>query len=180
MPVAVRTPILQQRAPAGDGAPRGFRHWWSGAARWTVKATGSAWAFLGAVLVIVAWALTGPIFRFSDTWQLVINTGTTVVTFLMVFLIQHSSNRDTKALHVKLNEVIAALEGASNRLIDVEDLSEEDLARLEAQYRELARRVRDQKDDHQRTGLSDVVPDVDRTLASLRPDNEDETPPRPR
>jgi low affinity Fe/Cu permease len=155
------------------------RAWWERVSRWAIDATGSPWAFLLALLVVAVWIVTGPIFGWSDTWQLVINTGTTVVTFLMVFLIQHASNRDTKALHVKLNEVIAALEGASNRLIDVEDLSEEDLTRLEQQYQELALRVRSQQDDHQKTGLSDVAPDVDRTLASMRPESDDDRPPGP-
>lgn len=143
--------------PEAPTVPRkGFRRWWGIAARETVRATGSAWAFLVALLVILTWAITGPIFGFSDTWQLVINTGTTIVTFLMVFLIQHSSNRDTQALHVKLNELIASLEGASNRLIDVEDLDEDDLLVLEKKYQELAKRVRGDEDGERRTGLSEV------------------------
>src|SRR5260370_39407130 len=89
--------------------------------------TGSTGAFIGAVLVIVLWGATGPIFRYSDTWQLVINTGTTVVTFLMVFLIQRAQNRDALAVQLKLDEIVAALEGASNRLISVESLYEEEL-----------------------------------------------------
>jgi len=101
------------------------------------------WAFGAAAGVIIVWAVMGPIFGFSDTWQLVINTGTTIVTFLMVFLIQHSQNRDTKAIHIKLNELIAAVEGASNRLIDVEDLSEIELRRLQARYQELAASMRE-------------------------------------
>jgi low affinity Fe/Cu permease len=101
-------------------------------------ATGSAKAFALALAVIVAWAVTGPIFGFSDTWQLVINTGTTIVTFLMVFLIQQSQNKDSLAIQLKLNELVAALDGASNRLIDVESLSERDLQVLHAHYRRLA------------------------------------------
>ncbi len=100
---------------------------------------GSSWAFGIAVAVIVAWAVTGPIFGFSDTWQLVINTGTTVVTFLMVFLIQRTQNKEAKAVHLKLNELVAAIEGASNRLIGVEDLSEEEIQVLHRHYGELAR-----------------------------------------
>jgi low affinity Fe/Cu permease len=100
--------------------------------------TGTTSAFGCAVGVIVAWGLAGPIFHFSDTWQLVINTGTTVVTFLMVFLIQRTQNKDSLALHLKLNEIVAALEGASNRLIEVEHLSEKDLKTLRQHYRELA------------------------------------------
>src|SRR4029450_1669402 len=88
---------------------------------------GSTNAFACAVAVIVVWAVSGPAFGFSDTWQLVINTGTTIVTFLMVFLIQRSQNKDSQAVHIKLNEIVAAIEGASNRLVAVEDLSEADL-----------------------------------------------------
>lgn len=101
------------------------------------KATGTSMAFLLAVGAIVVWLITGPIFGFSDTWQLVINTGTTIVTFLMVFLIQRAQNKDALALHLKLNEIVAALEGASNRLIDVEDLSEVEINALRKYYRKL-------------------------------------------
>src|SRR3954454_24761508 len=100
--------------------------------------TGSTPAFITAVLVVVVWLTTGPLFHFSDTWQLVINTGTTVVTFLMVFLIQRSQNKDALAVQLKLDEIVAALEGASNRLISVEDLSEEELKVLRIHYQRLA------------------------------------------
>jgi low affinity Fe/Cu permease len=102
------------------------------------KATGSSGAFICALGVIVVWIITGPLFDFSDTWQLVINTGTTIVTFLMVFLIQRTQNKDSLAIHLKLNEIVAALDGASNRLIDVEDLTEEEVEALHKYYRELA------------------------------------------
>jgi low affinity Fe/Cu permease len=98
---------------------------------------GSAWAFAGAVLVIVVWLLTGPTFHFSDTWQLIINTATTVITFLMVFLIQNTQNRDAKAMHLKIDEIIRALKGARNQLVDLEDLSDEELKKLEEQFRRL-------------------------------------------
>jgi low affinity Fe/Cu permease len=101
--------------------------------------TGSTPAFIIALGVILAWAATGPLFHYSDTWQLVINTGTTIVTFLMVFLIQRAQNKDSKAVSLKLNEIVAAIEGASNRLIDVEDLSEKELDTLHRHYAELAR-----------------------------------------
>jgi low affinity Fe/Cu permease len=107
-------------------------------ASWATHATGSTAAFLLACLVIIVWLVTGPIFHFSDTWQLIINTGTTIVTFLMVFLIQRSQNKDSLALQLKLNEIVAALEGASNRLISVEDLSEEELKTLHIHYQRLA------------------------------------------
>ena len=98
---------------------------------------GRAWAFALAALVVVCWALTGPLFGFSDTWQLVINTATTIVTFLMVFLIQRAQNKDAAVIQLKLNEVLAALEGASNQLINVEDLSEEDVRDLHKRYQRL-------------------------------------------
>ena len=110
------------------------------------KATGTSIAFVIAALVIVVWAITGPIFDYSDTWQLVINTGTTVVTFLMVFLIQRAQNKDALAIHLKLNEIVAALEGASNRLIDVEDLSEPEIEALHKYYKRLIDLAR--KDDN--------------------------------
>ncbi len=105
--------------------------------RFSVKvteATGTSAAFIIALSVVLIWIVTGPIFHFSDTWQLVINTGTTIVTFLMVFLIQRSQNKDALAIHLKLNEIVAALEGASNRLIDVEDLTEEEIETLHKHF----------------------------------------------
>jgi low affinity Fe/Cu permease len=95
---------------------------------------GSAWAFVSAALIIVIWGVTGPTFEYSNTWQLIINTGTTIVTFLMVFLIQNTQNRDAKAAHLKLDELIRALKGARNELIDLETLADEDLTRLEKQF----------------------------------------------
>jgi low affinity Fe/Cu permease len=102
---------------------------------------GSAWAFAGAVLVICVWILTGPTFHFSDTWQLIINTATTVITFLMVFLIQNTQNRDAKAVHLKLDEMIRALKGARNQLVDLEDLSDEELKNLEEQFQRLRKKA---------------------------------------
>jgi low affinity Fe/Cu permease len=100
--------------------------------------TGSTYAFILAAGVIVIWLITGPLFHFSDTWQLVINTGTTVITFLMVFLIQRAQNKEALAVQLKLNEIVAAIEGASNRLISVEDLSEQELGVLHIHYQQLA------------------------------------------
>src|SRR5690242_20856486 len=102
---------------------------------------GSAWAFAAAVLAILVWILTGPSFHFSDTWQLIINTATTIITFLMVFLIQNTQNRDAKAMHLKLDELIRALKGARNQLVDVEDLSDEELQKLQEQFRRLRKRA---------------------------------------
>jgi|RhiMetdeSRZDD1v2_1073273.scaffolds.fasta_scaffold270008_3 low affinity Fe/Cu permease len=103
---------------------------------------GSPWAFGLAVLTIAGWGLSGPVFGYSDSWQLVINTGTTIVTFLMVFLIQHTQNKDARAIQLKLNELLAAVEGASNRLINVEKMSDEELDRLQRQFQHLADRIR--------------------------------------
>jgi low affinity Fe/Cu permease len=105
--------------------------------RKATEATGTSSAFILACLVIIVWLVSGPVFHFSDTWQLVINTSTTIVTFLMVFLIQRSQNKDALAIHLKLNEIVAALEGASNRLIDVEDLTEADIKVLHTHYQRL-------------------------------------------
>jgi low affinity Fe/Cu permease len=107
-------------------------------ARTITRFTGSARGFSLALATIVVWGMTGPVFHFSDTWQLVINTGTTVVTFLMVFLIQRSQNKDSLALQLKLNEIVAALHGASNRLVNVEDLTEAELDVLHGHYARLA------------------------------------------
>jgi low affinity Fe/Cu permease len=97
---------------------------------WATAATGSSTAFIIAVAVILIWAVTGPVFHYSETWQLIINTGTTIVTFLMVFLIQKAQNKDSKAIHLKLNELLASHEGTSNRMVNIEDLTEEELDRL--------------------------------------------------
>ena len=111
--------------------------WLEHSARVVTAWTGSSQAFGAAVGVIVVWALLGPIFGFSDTWQLVINTGTTIVTFLMVFLIQRAQNKDSQAIHLKLNEIVAVLQGASNRLINVEDLTEHEVMTLHRHYQAL-------------------------------------------
>jgi low affinity Fe/Cu permease len=125
--------------------------------------TGSTGAFGCALGVIVVWALLGPVFRFSDTWQLVINTGTTIVTFLMVFLIQRSQNKDALAVHLKLNEIVAAMSGASNRMVDVESLSEKELTQLHRYYTELAALCRREID----VGVSHSVEEA-RTRHSLK------------
>jgi low affinity Fe/Cu permease len=134
----------RRRSPVGPG-------WLERSARVVTAWTGSSRAFAGAVLVIVVWALLGPLWAFSDTWQLVINTGTTIVTFLMVFLIQRAQNKDSQAIHLKLNEIVAALHGASNRLINIEDLTEAEVATLHRHYQrlvELARRDRTLTESH--------------------------------
>ena len=112
-------------------------------AKWTARAAGHPATFAAAVLVIVGWAVTGPIFGFSNTWQLVINTGTTIITFLMVFLIQNTQTRDGIAVQLKLDELIRATEGAHNAFLDLEELSEEDLAKLRVHFEALARASRE-------------------------------------
>jgi low affinity Fe/Cu permease len=107
----------------------------------TSSAVGSPWAFLLAALIILIWAVTGPIFRFSDTWQLVINTGTTIVTFLMVFLIQNTQNRDAKAIHLKLDELIRAKHGARNRMVDLENCTDEELDQIEREFKRVRNRA---------------------------------------
>jgi low affinity Fe/Cu permease len=103
------------------------------------EVTGSFWVFGLAVLSVIVWAVTGPIFNYSEGWQLAINTGTTIVTFLMVFVIQHAQNREMRAVQLKLNEILAATLGASNRLIDIEEISEQELEHLYERYRHLAK-----------------------------------------
>jgi low affinity Fe/Cu permease len=121
-------------------------------AKWTSRATGHPATFATAVLIILVWAVTGPIFGFSDTWQLVINTGTTIITFLMVFLIQNTQNRDSAAMQLKLDELIRAMNGAHNGLLDLEELSDEELERIKSHYEELARNSREEL----RRGLKDT------------------------
>ena len=110
-------------------------------ARKTSNILGSAWAFVLAIVIIVVWALTGPTFNYSDTWQLIINTGTTIVTFLMVFLIQNTQNRDAKAVHLKLDELIRALGPARNKLVDLEKLSDDELKTLESEFEKLRKKA---------------------------------------
>lgn len=126
-------PVHQKKHSSQSSLGLGLEHM----SRRVTDITGRSWAFTLALSVIVVWLISGPIFKFSDTWQLVINTGTTVVTFLMVFLIQRSQNKDALAVHLKLNEIVAAITGASNRLIDVESLGEHELRVLKDHYARL-------------------------------------------
>ena len=128
--------------------------WFARFAKTTSRATGRPMAFIIAFGVVLAWAISGPLFGFSDTWQLVINTSTTIVTFLMVFLIQHTQNRDTEALQVKMDEIIRATKGAHNALLDLEEMEEDELDRIRASYEKLAEKARKRR----RSG----VPDTDR------------------
>ncbi|MGH2395862.1 MAG: low affinity iron permease family protein [bacterium] len=129
-------------------------------ARWASRATGQPIAFVTAVSIILVWAITGPVFDFSDTWQLVINTGTTVITFLMVFLIQNTQNRDSIAMQLKLDELIRAMKGAHLALLDLEELTERDLEQIRHRYEELARQAREElRKGHPDTGSPKVKVD---------------------
>ncbi len=120
------------------------------------RTTGRPAAFILACLVILIWIITGPVFRFSDTWQLVINTGTTIITFLMVFVIQHAQNKDSVALQLKLNELIAASSKASNRLVDIEDLSAEELEILKKFYIKLSELSKQEKNIHRTHSIDEA------------------------
>jgi low affinity Fe/Cu permease len=117
--------------------------WFSDFARKAARAAGQPVVFALAAAVILVWLVTGPLFGFSDTWQLIVNTGTTIITFLMVFLIQNTQNRDSEAMHIKMDELIRAIEGAHNALLNLEDLSEEELDKIRASYIELAKEARE-------------------------------------
>lgn len=122
------------------------KHLFTRFAKWTSHYTGKPITFIAAVAVIIIWATTGPLFKFSDTWQLVINTGTTIITFLMVFLIQNTQNRDTEALQIKLDEIIRSLDGARNEVLELENLDEKELDEIREEYLELAHIARREKD----------------------------------
>jgi low affinity Fe/Cu permease len=144
-------------------------------AKWTAHATGHPLAFALAAATIVVWGVTGPVFRFSDTWQPVINTGTTVVTFLMVFLIQNTQNRDSAAVHLKLDELIRTIGGAQNALLDLEELTENDLERLRSRYESLGRSARTEL-LHGRvdTDTPDVPGDGPPSVKQLEPHDQDQ------
>jgi low affinity Fe/Cu permease len=122
--------------------PTKSRSWFTRLTKWTAHAAGQPAAFMLAVLIVVAWAVTGPMFRYSNTWQLVINTATTIATFLMVFLIQATQNRDSEAMQLKLDEIIRAIGNAKNELLDIEELEEADLLKIRKTYEDIARKAR--------------------------------------
>jgi low affinity Fe/Cu permease len=130
-------------------------------AKWTSRVTGKPAAFVLAVMVILAWAITGPIFGFSDTWQLVINTSTTIVTFLMVFLIQNTQNRDSETIQIKLDELIRAAKGAKNALLDLEELEDEELDRIHHQYELMAEHARAALRNRRRERGAPKAPEVE-------------------
>ena len=125
--------------------PTRSRSWFTRFAKLTARAAGRPLTFTTAVLVIAAWALTGPLFGFSDTWQLIINTGTTIITFLMVFLIQNTQNRDAKAFHLKLNELILAIKGARNKMMNLEDMTDDELTELKKQFDRISGKRQEQR-----------------------------------
>src|SRR5262250_2784130 len=134
----------------------GFRYFFDKMATKVTRASGRPAAFIVACLIVIAWLVTGPIFKYSNTWQLVINTGTTIITFLMVFIIQQTQNKDTVALQIKLNELIASSEFASNRLVNVEDLTEEDLDTLKKFYARLSDLAQKERDIHRSHSLDEA------------------------
>lgn len=135
-----RSNAQKKPKPAGSNGSSLFTRF----SKWTAQTMGRPTAFIVAAIVIVVWGVTGPIFHYSDTWQLIINTSTTIVTFLMVFLIQATQNRDSAAIHVKLDELIRAIGPAKNSMIDLDDLSEEELSRIQKHYRSLAKKSKEE------------------------------------
>jgi len=151
--------------------PTRSKTWFTRFAKWTAKAAGRPIAFTAAVAVIALWALTGPIFGFSDTWQLIINTGTTIITFLMVFLIQSTQNRDSEAIQVKLDELIRLSKGGHNALLDLEELEEAELDSIRAEYCKIAEDAR----ANLRRGQRDTgVPEVRHEIESVKRDVQQE------
>jgi low affinity Fe/Cu permease len=147
--------------------------WFTRLTKSTARISGRPFAFSGALALILIWVLTGPVFGFSDTWQLVINTGTTIITFLMVFLIQSTQNRDSEAIQIKLDELLRATRGAHTALLDLEELEEQELDRIRASYEELARRARESL----RRGRSDAgTPEVRSSERLPRPSSERPAP----
>ena len=127
-----------------------MNHWFHKFACKTADVVGSPWSFFLAISVIVVWGITGPIFHYSDSWQLVINTGTTIVTFLMVFLIQNTQNRDAKTFHLKLDELIHAIKGARNQMIDLEDMTDEELAEIKKEFQRISGRRQQERERRSR------------------------------
>ncbi|SDG48593.1 low affinity iron permease family protein [Chitinophaga filiformis] len=154
----------QQQTDNGDKKNAGFFERFSSK---VAQATGSQWAFFIALAAIIIWAITGPVFGFSDTWQLVINTGTTIITFLMVFIIQKSQNKDSKSVQLKLNELIAANKLASNRLIVVEDLTEEELDTLHNYYMKLSEETKKRLAMKESHSVEEAIENTDEKLNAM-------------
>ena len=147
-----------------EKSKNGFKQRFDHFSTWVTQATGSSNAFLIALLVVIIWAITGPLFHFSEVWQLVINTGTTIITFLMIFVIQQSQNKDTMALHLKLNELIAANQFTSNRLIASEDLTDEELQVIKKYYQKLSSSVEQDESIFKSHSLDEAEQDAKRKI----------------
>ena len=142
---------------------KSIAHYFTAFAKWASRATGQPTTFVLALTLVIVWAITGPIFSFSETWQLVINTGTTIITFLMIFLIQNTQNRDTAAMQIKLDELIRAMKGAHNVLLDLEEMEDRDIDRLRADYESLAAEARkDLKAGKSDTEIRDAKPGIEK------------------
>ncbi len=148
------------------GPLHAFNHWLEHFSHRVTAWSGSSWAFGLATLVIIVWVVTGPLFNFSDTWQLVINTGTTIVTFLMVFLIQRSQNKDAQAIQLKLDELLASQPGASNRLIDLEDWSEDEIADLHRRFSTLRHRLESAADGCEAHSITEAKEEAEQAEAA--------------
>jgi len=169
---------LNHTRDAQQSATRRFNDWLERFSRRVTLWSGSSWAFALAVLVVIVWAITGPVFHYSDTWQLVINTGTTIVTFLMVFLIQRAQNKDALAIQVKLNELLASQEGASNRLINVEDLSEDEIVAVHKRFAKLSQRLEAVADDCKSHSVAEAREAAEEVEETLEEAEEKASPPR--
>jgi len=153
---ASKKAIPDQNRSGTDAKPKKLHALFNRIATWITHKTGSPAAFIIAAVLVIIWGICGPVFHFSDTWQLVINTSTTIITFLMVFIIQQSQNKDTAAIHLKLNELIASAASASNRLIDSEDLTEEELLLLKKFYVKLSEKSQRNNDLHTSHSLDEL------------------------
>ena len=171
-----RAQLVEKSSPPVkvNGATRGgksFNEIFRKIASASAAAVGSKWAFLLSILIVITWAATGPMFKFSDTWQLVINTGTTIVTFLMVFLIQNTQNRDAKAIHLKLDELIRGVHGARTHLVNLEEFSDDELEALQKQFARLQSRA-ERKVNHRLEEVHDTARDAHRKAESAEDTSE--------
>ena len=155
------------RPHLAHGVLQNVNHWMEKSAHRMTVWTGSTWAFIFASLLLVVWLLSGPACHFSDTWQLVMNTFTSIVTFLMVFLIQRSQNKDALAMQIKLNELLASIQGASNRLINVEELSEDEVQALHQRYQQLVHKLSNCRDHTQQASIEETMKNAPETLSCL-------------
>lgn len=165
----------QEQAPAKAPSQKnegGFKRKFEKFSNWVTKATGSPYAFLIALVTVIVWGVTGPVFNYSENWQLVINTGTTIITFLMIFVIQQSQNKDTVAIHLKLNELIAASDLTSNRLIECEDLTEEELQVIKKYYHKLSQLTKDDESVFTSHSLDEAEYDAKRKQQSFTSRNK--------